>query len=434
MDWRQSLQISLELWGALFCFFCALGVWIGHNAKSDTVIVYMQVMVGILLVMDALAWAFRGYPGYAGYYMVRITNFAVFILNFMIMIEFSKYIAIIIQKVDFPVNTWLWAVYMLGLTGMALVIVNVFTGFFYSFDAANLYYRTENHYILMAIGLMGSMFNAAFLVFNSKYFSKKMFWSLLSYLILPTAVGVIQLFYYGLSLINISMAFAMILIFFSWQIDNTEQQMKREQLLLEQKTKMAEQEKQIVSMQQEIMLSQIQPHFLYNSLTAIAQLCEINPAMAKTATISFADYLRGNMDALKSKEMIAFSKELDHIENYLYLEQIRFGDQLEVIYDIETVDFSVPVLSVQPVVENAVKHGIRRRGTLIIRTQELEEAYEIRIMDDGVGFDPKAEKEDGRSHVGIENVRSRLWDMCRGELSYSSSPGEGTTAIIRIPK
>ena len=418
--------------------FCAIAVWIAHSRRIDKNIVHMEVMVCILLIMDSLAWAFRGYPGTLGFWMVRISNLCVFVLNYLVMVEFSQYIVSCIEdreeKVDFPVNTWIWAIYMLGVTGIALVCINFFTGLFYDFDAMNNYYRTENYYILMMLAFIGSILNTAFLFLNRKYFSAKWFWCLLSYLILPTAAGVFQLFHYGISLINISMALAMLLIFFAWQIDKSEKQMLQEKELLEHKAKMAEQEKKIVSMQQDIMLSQIQPHFLYNSLTAIAQLCEKDPARAKRATISFADYLRGNMDSLKSRELIPFSKELEHIESYLCLEQIRFGDQLEIIFDIETVDFQVPVLSVQPVVENAVKHGIKRQGTVVIRTQEKAEWYEIQVIDDGVGFDPDEKKEDGRSHIGIENVKSRLWDMCSGKLSYASSPGEGTTVTIWIPK
>lgn len=443
MEWNRLLQISLELWGALFCLICAFVVWAVQNKKADSNIVRMEMMVCILLIMDSLAWIFRGYPGEAGFWMVRISNFCVFVLNYSVMMEYSRYIVCTIEEQkdggDFPVNTWMWAIYMLGLTGIALVCVNQFTGLFYNFDASNTYYRTENYYVLMILAYVASAIDMTFLIINAKCFSRKWFWSLLSYLILPTAAGVFQLFHYGISLINVSMALSLLLIFFVWLIDKSEKQLQQENELLEQKAKMAEQEKKIVSMQQDIMLSQIQPHFLYNSLTAIAQLCEKDAMRAKKATISFANYLRGNMDSLKSRELIPFSKELEHIESYLCLEQIRFGEKLEVIYDIETVEFRVPVLSVQPVVENAVKHGIKRHGTVVIRTQEQAEYYEIQVIDDGVGFGTDAQKKDAgkaddRSHIGIDNVRSRLQEMCGGQIHIASVPGEGTTVTIQIPK
>ena len=117
---------------------------------------------------------------------------------------------------------------------------------------------------------------------------------------------------------------------------------------------------------------------------------------------------------------------------------MRFDDMLNIRYDIQTEAFSVPQLSVQPLVENAVKHGVGMKedgGTVTIATRETETAYEILISDDGVGFDTSAPpKEDGRSHVGMENTRKRLKEMCNAEIVITSTPGEGTIAKIIIPK
>ena len=109
-------------------------------------------------------------------------------------------------------------------------------------------------------------------------------------------------------------------------------------------------------MRSALVRSQVQPHFLYHSLTAIAQLCEQAPAEAKKA--AFAEYLRTNMNSLSAKGTVPFTTELKHIETYLYLEQLPFGDELFVDMDIETTDFRLPVLTIQPPVENAVKWGV----------------------------------------------------------------------------
>ena len=98
-------------------------------------------------------------------------------------------------------------------------------------------------------------------------------------------------------------------------------------------------------MRSAVVLSQVQPYFLYNSLTAIAALCEQSPAEAQHAIFAFAEYLRTNMRALNAKSAVPFETELKHIETYLYLEQLRFGDELLVDMDIETVDFSLPAHS-----------------------------------------------------------------------------------------
>ena len=197
-------------------------------------------------------------------------------------------------------------------------------------------------------------------------------------------------------------------------------------------------QKELYEAKVSLMVSQIQPHFLYNSLTSIAMMCTKDPKKAREATINFADYLRGNMNSLKQKTPVPFKQELEHLKKYLMLEQMRFGDLLNVEYDITTTDFLIPQLSVQPLVENAVKHGVGMKedgGTVKIATRETDEAYEVIISDDGVGFDTsKPIEDDGRSHVGMENVRQRLKELCNADVIIESEIDVGTTATIRIPK
>lgn len=192
------------------------------------------------------------------------------------------------------------------------------------------------------------------------------------------------------------------------------------------------QEKQI-----SIMLSQIQPHFLYNTLNSIYQLCETNPMRARSMVNSFAEYLRNNLSTLEEPGLISFETELSHVKTYLDIEKMRFEDTLEIEYDIKCVDFSLPVLTVQPIVENAVKHGTSKKrggGVVKISTYDDVECYVITVADTGCGFDPAVPKNDGKRHIGIENVKQRLSNMCGGALTIESRVGEGTLAIIRIPK
>jgi len=191
-----------------------------------------------------------------------------------------------------------------------------------------------------------------------------------------------------------------------------------------------------------IMLSQIQPHFLYNALAVISRLCDKDPAQAKEATISFSDYLRGNMNLLESAEPIPFENELNHTIGFMNLEKAMYGEALSVIYDIQAKDFKLPALTVQPIVENAIKHGIGKKeggGTVKISAVETESYYFVVISDDGVGFEPEKMAngiypDDGERHIGINNVRLRLFAQCGGSLEIKGKPGVGTTATIIIPK
>ena len=186
------------------------------------------------------------------------------------------------------------------------------------------------------------------------------------------------------------------------------------------------------------MLSQIKPHFLHNALTLIIDLCDTDPQKVKEATVEFSRYLRGNMESIDRTGPISFEKELEHTKLYLDIEQMRFAGDLQVRYDIACTGFSLPALTVEPLAENAVRHGVREkpdgRGTVVIATRETPDGYEITVTDDGPGFDPDRLPEDGQMHVGIANVRERLRQIVDGSLEYRSAPGEGTAAIIRIPK
>jgi sensor histidine kinase YesM len=188
----------------------------------------------------------------------------------------------------------------------------------------------------------------------------------------------------------------------------------------------------------QIMVSQIRPHFMYNALTSIAMMCELDPMTAKKATIAFADYLRGNMDSLKQTRPVPFETELEHLKNYLYIEKLRFDYLLNIEYDIQATGFELPLLSIQPLVENAVKHGVGMKkggGTVKIASAETDSAFEVIVSDDGVGFDVNApKKDDGRSHVGMENTKRRLKEMCKADIVITSEVGKGTTARVIIPK
>lgn len=188
----------------------------------------------------------------------------------------------------------------------------------------------------------------------------------------------------------------------------------------EQAKKIAEQSRDLMEKQTRIMMSQIQPHFIYNTLGSISSLCEEDPMKARDVTDRFAMYLRGNMANLKKDRLIPFAEEWEHTCTYLWIEQMRFENYLHVVSNITCTDFKIPPLSLQPLVGNAVKHGITPKaggGTVTISAYEEADRYVVRISDDGLGFDTQAPSEDGKLHVGIENVKNRLELLCGGKLS-----------------
>lgn len=183
-----------------------------------------------------------------------------------------------------------------------------------------------------------------------------------------------------------------------------------------------------------IMTSQIQPHFLYNTLSTIQALCHTDPEKAAGITEDFGAYLRQNLASLNESSLIPFKKELEHTKTYVEIEETRFPN-IHVRYHIQDSDFSLPPLTLQPLVENAIRHGVRIReeGIVEIVTREREDGHEIVIRDNGVGFDVKKLETNDESHIGLRNVRDRVERMCGGTLTIDSRVGEGTNVTIFVP-
>ncbi len=241
--------------------------------------------------------------------------------------------------------------------------------------------------------------------------------------ILPTALAVpfvlpldgaeILLFTYALSLHLISMTF---------QKDE-----KRELVIREE---------QLDAQQARMLTEQMQPHFIFNSLSTIEALCIIDPEAAARCVDDFAGYLRGNIDALTAEDLIPFNRELEHIKQYVALERADPSRKFEIVYELGTTDFSLPALTVQPIVENAIKHGALTRldgtGRVLLRTEEVGALIRITVEDNGRG---EADEENKTAHisVGMRNVEYRLNRQCGGTFHIRYGK-DGACAVITVPK
>lgn len=270
------------------------------------------------------------------------------------------------------------------------------------------------------------LFNFFLLLSSSKSLSSHELFAWISYEIFP---GAIYILYFATGFFRQGIMFAaaslsMVLVYINIHLSGIRESMETENKLNKS--------------QMQLMVSQIQPHFLYNSLNSIYALIDQDPEIAQDAVSTFSDYLRQNINALKKDEPVEFSEELEHTKAYLYLEKIRFGEKLNIEYDIRSEDFKIPPLTVQPLAENAIKHGISQKsggGTLRIESYETENENVIRITDDGKGFEAGKFSDDNKStHIGIFNVSARLQAMVGGKLSVVSVPGQGTACTILLPK
>ncbi|MBQ9277462.1 MAG: histidine kinase [Lachnospiraceae bacterium] len=179
----------------------------------------------------------------------------------------------------------------------------------------------------------------------------------------------------------------------------------------------------------QILVNQIQPHFLFNCLSVIRETYHEDVENGDKAITQFAKYLRHNMDSLTEKQTVSFTEELEHVKGYVSLQKLRFGDELDVRYEFECKDFNLPSLTLQPIVENAITYGVRKQrehiGIVTVKTHDYKDRVEVVVKDNGPGFDIKNIKEDDEtSHIGITNVKERLRHVCGGDLIIDSKIGE----------
>ncbi len=183
-----------------------------------------------------------------------------------------------------------------------------------------------------------------------------------------------------------------------------------------------------------IMMTQIQPHFLFNALNTIRALYAKDPPLADRTLEDFSAYLRQNLESLSQTELVPVAKELEHTRLYAEIEAMRFPN-IRVEYEIEDDSFTIPALTIQPLVENAIRHGVRSRkdGLVTVSTSRESDCHRVTVQDNGVGFDVKQLAALDDSHIGFWNVKDRVEQMCGGKMILQSEIGKGTCVTLLIP-
>lgn len=419
------VNIAVMSFGCLVCLVIIVCILMSDTRRErlNRLFIRIPLCTFFLLISDIVAWALDKNPARYAYVLSHIANFFVYALSFVVVVTVSAYLeAYIARRTDFK-KWFMRGAYAVCTVSLIILIASQYLHLFYYIDENNVYSRMDGFWISQICGGLYMFVNFVVLIAYRKVFVKREFLLMLTYVLIPVIAVIMQLINPGLATVNIATIIAALFTYIS--------------IHSEQLTQLRTTKEELAENRISIMISQIQPHFLYNSLSVIRHLCRTDPAVAEETVLEFSEYLRENMDSLTITEPIPFDRELKHVQTYMSIEKKRFGDNLNVEYDITVDSFMLPPLTVQPIVENAVRHGVTKRengGKIVISTRENPIEYLITITDDGAGYNPQRHPADKKSHVGISNVRSRLESMCGGSLSIQSVPGSGTTVIISLPK
>ena len=413
-----SINIALDIFGIivmLIIFFSCFEERLKKESQSNEFLFMMGAII-LALVADMLSWIGEGNPSLATFTM--ITNTVASCMGYTSIFFFVAYMWQNLFRNSRAVKAVVCVFGVVCLISAVMISVNAYMGQSFVVDSHGHYVHSDafssvlSHFGFPVLSLLvtaSMLFLAREVLLSTRIFY-------LLYIVFPMIGVTLDYLVHGLSLTYIGMVVSTMIIY-------TNIYLQKRRVISEQKTA--------------LMMSQINPHFMYNTLSAIAALCDIESKKAKALTIEFSTYLRQNLETLSTTELIPFEQELRHVECYLKIEKARFKDKVNVDYAIHAENFYIPALTIQPLVENAVRHGITKKidgGTLKLSTYQTETSCFVEIKDDGVGFDIEKAFSDERKHIGIENVRNRLRDMCGGTLEIKSMVGVGTRITIEIPK
>lgn len=250
----------------------------------------------------------------------------------------------------------------------------------------------------------------------------------------PMAVTlIVNLFADAVPLFDISYVLSALAMYSFILSDQIEQDRRRQREIIRQEQEIARQQREIAHERAGVMVLQMRPHFIYNTLMSIYSLCRLDPEKARQITLDFTNYLRRNFNAVASDSAVPFSVELEHTRAYLAVEQAQYDEMLSVDWDTSYTHFRLPPLTLQPIVENAVKHGLDPESDplhIFIRTRQTEAGTEIVVEDNGPGFNPTDESV---PHTTLTNIRQRLEMMCGGNMTIQLRDGGGTVVTVTIP-
>ena len=422
------VHVAFLLWGSVFCFiaFICVSLSKGIESRERRKLCWLELNGSLLLLADTFTWIYEGVDSSWAISPAALSNFFLFVFTDLQVYATHRFFSYNLGKVNEP--DWapvrLKSVKWLVIIGVSLIVISQFTDLYYYFDEHNNYYRTDLYPISMIWPIAGMLIDFSLIWESRKKYSKRAVVFMLAFILLPVIGGFLQLVFVGWSLANVGVAITCILIFLIFMVN---------------------QSRTLMSLQIDSMMSQIRPHFIYNTLTTIRYLCISDPEEAAKTIEDFSNYLRGNLSSLNMDGSIPFEMEKQHTESYVAIEQKRFGGLIHVNWNLEVTEFMLPSLTLQPLVENAIKHGITKKeggGTITISTfteNEPKPCVVLKVEDNGAGFETKpahkkiTKDKDYRVHVGMENVQKRLRMMSKATMSISSQPGIGTCITIRIP-
>ncbi len=410
-------NISFDLFGMMICIIIYLTMFLDkRNEVSMPYFICILLLEVLLLFWDIVGWLIDGKPSL--YILNNALNYYLYISILLIIASYWLYLRELYKEHRREIAMMTNLIYISLAAGIVLILTNIFTGALFVIDpATSVYQRTDTFYLSSVAPVAMIVVSVAAILMFETNFRRRIV--LLIYILIPLAAMVVQSFLYGISLQYFAMMFSIVLMYAN--------------IYLERSTELIRNEAKMSKQRAAVMVSQIQPHFLYNALTAIMNI-KGNPPETRDAIAEFGHYLRKNLDSISQTNAIPVDREIGHLETYLNLRKLKYGDRIDVRMELDDTGFFIPPYTVKIIVERAVEmnvvHGTRNLK-MDLRTESNDLEHVLVISD--LSPSPDSKEYVTGYNEDIEILRARVKNMVGGTIENVITPEGAIDCIITIP-
>ncbi len=424
---NKIINLSLDFLAMLFCLFIYASIsrevnTIPINRTAFMVLTYLEFLT---LVADLFAKALNGMVQYAN--LNFINNTILFLAGNILPLCFYVYIRTATKYDDKSMESLDTFAILVAFISFTMTTTNIFTGLYFKIIdgyMVNTYPLVYGQYVLA----FAALFISFGPIFKCKLDIMEKF-ALVSYMYVPIVMMIIHILVDDLALMYVGVSISLIIIY-------TQFYRRHSRMVVEQRYELAEQQSEISNQKAKLMLSQVQPHFVYNGLLSIRSMIKRSPNEAKVAIDDFSAYLLGSLERLEMNGLIPLGDEIEFTVNYLHCEQVRYGDDISYELDVEPIACKLPPISIQPFVESAIENGIRRKqdgkGKVSLKVHQADGNVHVSIEDDGVGFNALEAEDSTIEYVAIKHALTLLKKF-NGSVDIVANSGVGTKVEVIFP-
>ena len=407
----------------IFCLVLFFSVYFdkSQNIKSKYLFMALLLLAGTNLAITIFFYLFKDINDKFNIVVCSLLHYLFLLIGASFVLMFWHYIVATYFLKDKFIKILGYILAIICVVDYIYITSNIFFNHIFFVSEDGIFNRGKLYFSSLIFLLISFSFIITLIIKYKKLLSIRTILSIAFYLIISVTARVINIYYINLAISYVGITIVLLLVYSNIYLQKNYELEANKTLLEKQKLDNA--------------ISRVEPHFMFNVLSSIYYIVDKDPKLAKEAINDFSKYMRDSIESIDKPQIISFKEELEYCRNYLSLEQMRYGDELSIHYDLKIDDFFVLRFSLQPIIENAIKHGTSQNkngGNLWIESYSEDKYNIVCIRDDGPGFDINILNSTNR--IGIKNVKYRIQNLIHGDIIFESIENKGTVVKVYFPK